>query len=251
MSKSQDRHGTVVPALTSSLLLLVTGASQAVADPPPPSAHEPRWVEDPYAPHDTTGANLRLGSAVGHLVHDGKQYTALGAAIAVGPRFDRLTFEADYLYLDLTEPGPSSLHYGSAHRLGVMGRVDVLRFGPHAVGANSMLAIYAEAGAARQWHRWSRPAADEPARTVPVDSAISTGVIGFGLNLDHRLEKPLGFPNRVGWQLGWQLTATPSHTPDQTVVCRGPSCSAAAPSMPSTTSRNTALLVTSTIAFTW
>jgi|JI10StandDraft_1071094.scaffolds.fasta_scaffold40731_2 hypothetical protein len=250
-AKSRDRLGTVGPWITSSLLLTVTGTGLAVAQPPPAAAPEPRWVDDPYAPHDTTGANLRFGSAVGHLIHDDKQYTALGAAIAVGPRFDRYTLEADYLYLDLSEPGPSSLRYGSAHRLGVMARVDVIRFGPHAVGANSMLALYAEAGAARQWHRWSRPSATEPARLTPIDSVASIGVVGFGLNLDHRLEKPLGFPNRIGWQLGWQLTATPSHLPDETVLCRGPTCTTAAPTMPSAPSRNTALLVTSTIAFTW
>ena len=53
----------------------------------------------------TTGANLRLGSAVGYLVHDTRTYTALGAAIAAGPRVGRFTFEADYLFLNLSEPG--------------------------------------------------------------------------------------------------------------------------------------------------
>ncbi|MBK9034740.1 MAG: hypothetical protein IPL61_26325 [Myxococcales bacterium] len=233
-------------------MLTFTGTTRAVADAPPdaPRERDPRWVDDPYGPHDTTGANLRLGSAVGHLVHDGKSYTALGAALAFGPRIGRFTFEGDFLYLSLTEPGPSNLHYGSVQRLGAMARVDLVRLGSHVLGANSMLALYGEIGGARQWHQWSRPGAHDPARAIPVDSAATIGVVGFGINLDHRFEKPLGFPSRVGWQLGWQLTSTPTRASDPMVICRGPTC-AAAPSEPSTIGRNTALLVTSTMAFTW
>ncbi|MEZ4398771.1 MAG: hypothetical protein R3B06_02040 [Kofleriaceae bacterium] len=217
-----------------------------MAAPPPDN---PRWVDDPYAPHDTSGANLRLGSAVGQVTHDGRAYTALGAAVAVGPRIDRFTFEADYLVLELTEPGPSSLRYGRTHRLGAMARVDVVRLGPRWIGANSLLAIYGEAGAARQWYQWSRPGLREPARVVPVDATAVVGVVGFGINLDHRLEKPLGFPNRVGWQLGWQLASTAARAADPTVACLGPTCTARPSTM--TTGRNTSLIVTSTIGFTW
>ena len=174
----------------------------------------------------------------------------IGAAVAFGPRMGRFTFEASYLYLALSEPGPSSLRYGQAQRLGGMARVDVVRLGSRVLGANSMLALYGEIGAARQWHRWGRPGANEPTRMVPVDAAATLGVIGFGLNLDHRLEKQLGFPSRIGWQLGWQLTSTPTRVSDPMVSCRGPTC-AAAPSAPTTVGRNTALLVTSTMAFTW
>jgi hypothetical protein len=244
-AKSRDRLDGVGVVITSTVLLAFTGAQPAVADTPPDTS---RWVDDPYADHDTTGTNVRFGSAVGHLIHDGKQYTALGAAVAAGPRIGRFTFEADYLYLSLTEPGPSSRRYGSAHRLGAMARADVIRLGPRIAGPNSMLSIYAEVGVARQWHRW-QTAMDEPSRATPIDTAVTTGVAGFGFNLDHRLEKPLGFPSRVGWQLGWQLTSTPSRMPDQ-VVCRGVACAASTTPEP-TPSRNTALLVTSTIAFTW
>ncbi len=250
--KSLARLDRVSVGITCALLLAVTGSGSAVADEPPlEEVSTDGWIDDPYQPHDTTGTNLRLGSAVGHLVHDGKSYTALGAAIAMGPRIGRFTFEADFLYVDLSAPGPSTLRYGNAQRLGVMARVDVLRFGPRMIGANSLLAIYAEVGAARQWHHWSRPGDREPQREVPVDSAISTGVFGFGLNLDHRLEQPRGFPKRVGWQLGWQLTSSQTREPDPMVVCRGPNSCIAAPSMPRPPGRDTALLVTSTIAVTW
>jgi hypothetical protein len=250
-AKSRCRLDRVGAALSSTLLLLFTGADVAVAEAPPDALRDhPTWVDDPYAPHDTSGANLRFGSAVGHLVHDGKTYTALGGAVAAGPRLGRFTLEADYLYLALTEPGPSSLRYGTAQRFGAMARVDVIRLGSRWLGANSMLAIYAEAGAARQWHSWRRPGALEAPRAVPVDRAAHLGVVGFGLNLDHRLEKPLGFPTRVGWQLGWQLTSTQTRAADPMITCRGVMC-AAAPVPDATPRRNTALLVTSTVAFTW
>lgn len=248
-AKSARRLARVGAGITSALLLAFTGAPSAVADAPPDAPRDPRWVDSPYSPHHTTGTNVRLGSAVGYLVHDTKTYTALGAAVAAGPRIGRFTFEADYLFLNLSEPGPSALRYGRAQRLGAMARVDVVRLGSRVLGANSMLAIYAELGAARQWHAWSRPGLRDPARAVPVDSAANLGVVGFGVNLDHRLEQPLNL-SRVGWQLGWQLTSTPSRLADPMVECRGGICAAAAPA-PMATSRNTALLVTSTIAFTW
>lgn len=250
-AKSPARFDRVGAGITCALLLAFTGSTDAVAEEPPSSSVATQgWIDDPYQPHDTTGASLRAGSAVGHLVHDGKAYTALGGALAVGPRIGRFTFEADFLYVDLSAPGPSTLHCGRAERLGAMARFDVLRFGPRMIGANSLLAIYAEAGAARQWHQWSRPGERDPQREVPIDSSLSTGVVGFGLNLDHRLEQPRGFPNRIGWQLGWQLTSSRTRAPDPMVICRGPSC-VAAPSRPRESGRDTALLVTSTIAVTW
>lgn len=249
--KSSARLDRVCAGITCVLLLAFTGSGVAVADEPPSGVATDGWIDDPYQPHDTTGTNLRIGSAVGHLVHDGKAYTALGGALAIGPRFGRFTLEADFLYVDLSAPGPSTLHYGNAERLGVMGRVDVVRFGPRIMGANSLLAIYGEVGAARQWHHWSRPGDRDPQREVPVDSSLSTGVVGFGINLDHRLEQPRGFPKRVGWQLGWQLTSSRTREPDSMVVCRGPTTCVAAPSAPREAARNTALLVTSTIAVTW
>jgi hypothetical protein len=249
-AKSLARLDRVAAGITCALLLTFTGGGVAVAEEPPEELRTDGWIDDPYQPHDTSGANARLGSAVGHLVHDGKTYTALGGAVAVGPRIGRFTFEADFLFLDLSAPGPSNLHYGNAARLGVMARVDFLRFGPRIIGANSLLALYGELGAARQWHQWARPGEREPQREIPVDGSISTGVIGFGLNLDHRLEQPRGFPKRVGWQLGWQLTSSRTREPDPMMICRGPSC-IAAPSEPREAARNTALLVTSTIAVTW
>jgi hypothetical protein len=248
-AKSPRRLDQVGVGMTV-LLLAVTGSHIAVADEPPPGEPEPGWTDSPYAPHQTTGTNLRVGSAVGSLVHDGRAYTALGGALAAGPRIGRFTFEVDYLYLQLSEPGPSNRIYGRAQRAGVMARADVIRLGPHWIGANSLLALYGELGAARQWHHWAQPGDHEPARAVPIDGSGTMAVVGFGLNLDHRIERPRGFPNRIGWQLGWQLTSSRTRRPDPSAACLGPTC-VAGPSMMTAAGRDSALLVTSTFAFTW
>ena len=210
-----------------------------------------RWVDSPYAPHETTGANARIGSAVGRLMHDDRRYTALGLTIAAGPRMGRLTLEGHYTYLDLTAPGPSSQRFGSAHRLGAMARADLIRLGSHVVGANSMLALYGEAGLFHQLHRWTRPGVDDRPREVSVDGSRSGALVGFGLNLDVRLEQPRGFPARVGWQLGWQMTASDEHDPGPTMICKGVSCLMQATTTMRPPTRDTSMLVTSTIAFTW
>ncbi len=231
-----------------ALWLAFTLPSAAWADEP--QARPSSWVEDPYQPHDITGANLRAGSAVGFIVHDAKRYTALGPSLAVGPRFGRLTVEAIYLYAALSEPGPSTLSRGYLQRLGLMGRADVIRLGPRQVGANSMLALYAEAGLAQQRYHFSRPRPSELARVIPIDGSRPTAVFGFGLNLDHRLEQPRGFPTRVGWQLGWQLTASDRRPMGATIECRGTEC-LAGPVVMRAPARDTSLLVTSTLAVTW
>lgn len=210
-----------------------------------------RWVDSPYAPHDTTGANLRLGSAVGRLVHDEQRYTALGLTIAGGPRMGRFTLEGHYTYLDLTAPGPSSQRFGSAHRLGVMARADLIRVGSRVVGANTLLAFYGEAGLFHQLHRWLRPGVYDRPREVSLDGGRAGAMLGFGFNLDIRLEQPRGFPARVGWQFGWQMTSSDEHEPGPTMICRGVSCLMQTSTGSRPPIRDRSMLVTSTIAFTW
>jgi hypothetical protein len=237
---------------------LVGDGAPGAVDPYPTTAEaeaedetRSRWVDSPYAPHDTSGTNARLGSAVGRLIHDDRRYTALGLTIAAGPRMGRLTLEGHYTYLDLSAPGPSSQRFGSAHRLGAMARADVLRLDSHIIGANSMLALYAEAGLFHQLHRWLRPGAYESPREVALNGSRSGGLVGFGFNLDVRLEQPRGFPARVGWQLGWQMTSSAEHDPGPTMICRGVSCLMQTTTTTSAPLRDTSMLVTSTIAFTW
>lgn len=223
----------------------------AVADDsrPPPEVRA-KWVQDPYEPHETFGPNLRAGSAVGWLMHNDKRYTALGGAVSFGPRIGRLALEAGYVFAQLSEPGPSTLSHGNIHRLSINSRADLIRLGSRTLGPNSMLAIYGEIGVARQLHHWYKPGENAARRIIPIDGGRTIGVVGFGLNLDHRLEQPLGFPSRIGWQLGWQLTASERAEMGNTIECRGPEC-IAGPVMQGGPVRDTSLLVTSTIAFTW
>jgi hypothetical protein len=198
--------------------LTFTGTGVGWADPATAD-----YVEDPMAPHRTTGSTARLGTAVGFIQNEPIATTAVGLTVAGGKRWGRLAVEAEYGYFDLSARGPSSTGLGDAHRLGVIGRVEVIRLGSNIVGANSMLALYVEGGAAVAWNDWYRPDADEAPRIVPDDTKRVEGQFGFGLMLDHRLQEPIGFPHRVGWFLGWRMAVTP-HTEGTASICRGTSC---------------------------
>lgn len=231
-----------------ALCLGFTGTAPAWAD----TAHV-KWVENPYQSHDTTGTEVRLGSLVGIMAVDGAEYTGLGGSVAVGHRWARLAVDAEYGYLDLTERGPSTLKFGDAHDLGVNVRYDVIRLGSRTVGPNSMVGIYVEAGAGRTFRLGTARAADEPARRLLPTGSANHLSAGFGFMFDHRLEQPRGFPNRVGWQLGWRVIGSPRPGPSTIVTCRGSDC--AASSMPGSPMEfgvaETSLVLGSSLAFTW
>ncbi len=202
-----------------ALCLAFTGGGVAWADPATVD-----YIEDPLAPHKTTGSTARLGTAVGYISTDSIEATALGVTVAGGRRWGRLAIEAEYSYLSLSERGPSDLTIGDAQRLGVIGRFEVIRLGSSVVGDNSMLAVYVEGGAGVAWNDWYRPDADQPGqRLVADDTKRVEGQIGFGIMLDHRLQEPIGFPRRIGWFLGWRMSMTP-HGDTPMSVCRGVSC---------------------------
>lgn len=248
--------GRIIPASAIAALCLgFTGSATAWADESQevPVDVRAKWVDSPYAPHDTTGSTFRLGTLVGVEAVDGREYTALGGLVAAGHRWGRLAVDAEYGYLELTARGPSSVRYGVAHELGVGARFDVLRFGSHVVGPNSMAAIYVEGTVSRQLRRGDPVSAtDAPRELLPSGSANRLAG-GFGFTFDHRLEQPRGFPNRIAWQLGWRVIGAPRPEPDSLVTCRGPDC-VAAPSPQSPTRfglGETSLLVSSSLAFTW
>lgn len=222
-----------------------TGPAVAWADSP----RTEHYVEDPLAPHETSGSTARLGTAVGFIHGERLDVLALGATAAGGQRFGRLTVEAEYSYLTFQVKGPSSLRLGDGQRLGVMTRFDVVRLGSHIVGGNSMLALYVEAGAAVAWNDWYAPAYDEASRIVPEDTQRVEGQAGFGVALDHRLQEPIGFPRRIGWFLGWRLALAP-HAPEAASICRGVSCRPA-PMMPHDRYVDRSMLFQSSLAFTW
>jgi hypothetical protein len=221
-----------------------TGAGVAWADPA-----QADYVEDPYAPHVTKGSTARLGSVVGSVHGERQDVTAVGLAAAVGQRFGRFAVESEYTYLAFQEQGASSLRLGEGHRLGVLARFDVIRIGPRYVGQNSLLSVYVEGGAAVAWNRWSRPDWDEASRLVQADTKRVEGQVGFGIEIDHRLQEPIGFPRRIGWFLGWRLGLAP-HEAGPASICRGVSCRPA-PMMPEESYTDRSMLFQSSLAVTW
>jgi hypothetical protein len=201
------------------------------------------------APHDTTGTAARIGTAVGFVYGERQDVLAVGLTAAAGHRWGRLTLEAEYSYLSFQVKGPSSLRLGEGDRLGVLGRFDVLRLGPRIVGANSLLSFYVEGGAAVAWNRWYEPAYDEAMRLVPDDSKRVEGQVGFGIQIDHRLQEPIGFPRRVGWFLGWRMAFAP-HETEAASICRGVTCRPA-PMMPNDRYTDRSMLFQSSLQFTW
>lgn len=250
-----SRRGSARTA--AAVLLGFTGAGVAVAQPPPgetapqpPQIEHRNWIDDPYQPHVTDGTSMRFGTAVGNLHVDQRAYTGLGAVIALGRRAGRFALEIEYAYLALQDPGPSSMVYGRAQDLALVGRVDLLRLGPTIVGANSMVAFYGEGAIEDTAYHYTLPQLGDAPRPVPDDNTRIKAAVGFGALLDHRLEQPLGFPNRIGWQLGWRLATSPRDQHDPMVACRG--CLAAMVGTPMTSRiYDTELIVTSTLDFTW
>jgi hypothetical protein len=229
--------------LVVPVCLGITGAGVGWADP----AHVD-WVEDPYAPHVTSGTTVRLGSAVGFLYGQQLAVLAIGATTAVGQRFGRLTIESELDYLTLQAQG-DGLRLGDAERLGVVARFDVLRFGPHWVGANSLLSVYVEGGAAVAWNHWYQPTAADATRLVPANTKRVEGQVGFGLSLDHRLQEPIGFPHRIGWFLGWRLALAPERS-ESGAMCGGAVCRVIEV-MPETRTTERSMLFQSSLAVTW
>lgn len=234
--------------LFMSVCLGFTGPGVAWADSPR-SPRSASYAEDPMAPHNTTGTTARVGTAVGFIYGERVDVLALGGTVAVGHRWGRLTVEAEYAYLGFQVKGPSSLALGDGQRLGVLGRFDVIRVGSRIVGGNSLLSVYAEGGAGVAWNDWYRPAYDEASRVVPQDSKRVEGQAGFGIEIDHRLQEPIGFPHRIGWFLGWRVALSP-HETEVASICRGESCRPA-PMMPHDRFTDRSMLFQSSLAVTW
>jgi hypothetical protein len=193
------------------------------------------WVDNPYAPHITRGSTVRLGTAVGFLYGEPIDTLAIGVTTGIGRRFGRLAIEAELAAFRLKAVGASGVTLGDAERLGPLARFDVIRIGPEHVGPNSLLAVYVEGGAAVAWNHWSPPTARQAPRVVPDDTRRVEGQAGFGIEIDHRLQQPIGFPHRIGWFLGWRIALSPvSGGPDTACrsVERSESCRTVSSPMP-------------------
>ena len=249
-----------MPRLSRVLLCLgFTGVGVAWADPTSPDSpgrtgspdSSPAYIEDPMQPHDTSGTEARLGTAVGFLYGERLDVTAVGATVAVGHRWGRLTIETE---LDLFRFQPhqnAETAIGDGERLGVMARYDVVRLGPQIVGGNSLLALYLEGGAAVAWNHWYPPSGTEEQHVVPQDTKRVEGQAGIGLLLEHRLQEPTTFPRRIGWYLGWRVAMAP-HQSEPAQSCRGTvtSCSVI-PAMDDTSVVDRSMVFQSSIQFTW
>ncbi len=217
------------------------------------------YVEDPYAPHHTTGSEARLGTVVGFLYGQPATVLALGLSVAGGYRFGRLTVESEFSAFQLqthgtimTPLGPADGDIGIGHgeRLAALARFDVIRVGPRVVGPNSLLSLYVEGGAATAWNSYSRPASNEASRVVPDDTKRVEGQVGFGIALDHRLQEPIGFPHRIAWFLGWRVALSP-HEAMTATVCRGVSCRPYTMEDTSSSYVDRSMLFQSSLAFTF
>jgi hypothetical protein len=226
------------------LLLSFTGSGIAWADE----------SQEAYVPQDT---GVRGGTVVGYSSFNGDEYLTLGAAFAVGHRFGRITIEAEYDYLTLQSGGDQSVVLGTAHRLGVNARVDILRVGRRFVGKNSRVVLWGELGVGRQYTDWAAGAVD-PTLSRPDRDALSRQIgamdqapprpdaaVGFGWLLDHRFDQPRGFPARVGWQFGWRITGAEQLASITPVLACTDDCMS--PESPADVS----LLVSSSLLFSW
>ena len=208
------------------LLLTFTGSTSAVAD----------------TPHVTDGPAATVGSIVGYSEFRGEEVTAIGGYLSIAHRFGRFTVATQLEMMRLQERGvsdPSLELRGTMSRLGLVGRLDVLRVtNSDWVGDNSMVILWVEGGLGRQRAEWS---GNGFART---DTSV-----GAGWLLDHRFKKPLGFPSRVGWHFGWRLSTADAadHKPSVLAACKNSRCPAPSGSPP----RDVAMLVTSGLTFTW
>lgn len=247
------------PVLLAIVCLAITGRGASWADPAqgePVGALERRdWADNPYAPHVTLGSTVRLGTAVGFLYGEPIDTLAIGMAAAIGQRFGRLAIEAEAAAFTLRAGGASDLTLGNAERLGPIARFDVIRIGSNHVGPNSMLAMYVEGGAAVAWNHWYQPTERQAPRVVPDDTRRVEGQVGFGIEIDHRLQQPIGFPHRIGWFLGWRLALSPVSGGDGT-ACRtvDTSCRTVSAPMPPAASPSVverSMVFQSSLSVTW
>lgn len=241
------RDTSLIPLCLRALVCLgFTGSAVAWANPA-----RADYAEDPMAPHVTNGSTARLGTVVGFVYNERiDSVTAVGLSAAIGQRWGRFALDVEYTALQFQERGPSSLELGFGHRLGVIGRFDVIRIGPTIVGGNSLLSVYVEGGAGVAWNQWWRPDYDQPVRTVPEDTKRPEALGGFGVEIDHRLQEPIGFPHRIGWFLGWRMAFAP-HEADNASICRGSTSCRAAPMMPKESYTDRSMLFQSSLSFTW
>jgi len=192
-----------------------------------------------------SGPVVRFGTAVGFSEIGQRSVSTLGGQIAIGYRLGPFVLDAEYdrlAMLQYIEDLGGNATRGELYRLGVTGRLFVLRIGGRGRDPSSLLRIYAEGGVGRQSARWST--GEDFDR-----NDISTGA---GWLLDHRLRpRPAGLPfHSIGWQFGWRLSAARADGEDVVLLqsCTAKGCKA--PPMPGPDT-DLALLVTCSMTASW
>ena len=213
-------------AVGALVLLLFTGASLRRAE-----AQQP-----------VSGAVARAGTAVGFSEIGDRTISTLGGQIAIGYRLGPVQLDVEYedlAMLQILDDRSRNLNRGALFRVGVTGRVFILRLGSRRPDPRSAFRLYLEGGAGRQRGKWST--GEEFDRT---DASA-----GGGWLLEHRLA-PGGTFRTIGWQFGWRASGA---RPDGENVflrqtpCKGKACP---PPMPGP-DVDLSLLVTCSIAATW
>ncbi|HWM87989.1 MAG TPA: hypothetical protein VNO33_19175 [Kofleriaceae bacterium] len=217
-------------ALGASVLLLFTGVSSARAEPR-------QWP--------ASGAVARAGTAVGFSEIGHRSVSTLGGQIAIGYRLGPFVLDAEYeslAMLKYVEDAGENDDRGDLYRVGVTGRMFVLRVGRHRPDPSSLLRLYVEAGMGRQSARWS----------TGEDFDRSDVSAGAGWLLDHRMRwRERGLPfSSIGWQFGWRLSAARADGEDVVLrgTCKGKGCRP--PPMPGPET-DLGLLVTCSMTLGW
>jgi hypothetical protein len=169
------------------VLLLFTGVQEVRAD-------ERQWPRP--------GPVVRLGTAVGFSEIGERSVSTLGGQVALGYRIGPVILDAEYerlAMLTYLEDEYHNANRGRLHRIGVSGRIFLLRIGGRVRDPSSSLRLYLEGGAGRQSGRWS----------TGEDFDRNDVSVGAGWLLDFKDAPPrIGLPfHSFGWHFGWRVTA--------------------------------------------
>jgi hypothetical protein len=167
-----------------------------------------------FASPAASDPNVRFG-LTGALADQGapSQYP-FGPMIAVGARIGPILGEVDYAYLSMIDPETVD----GMHRLGFNLRGDIYRDDTRpclrSIACTKAFTVFAELGAGMRYGQW---ALDSVQRSPSGSDRQREAHIGAGVAFDNQLH-----PRRLGWQLGFRLTAAPRS--DLMLACRGESC---------------------------
>ncbi len=201
----------------------------------PADAQQPHLFQRGEDVDETAGVALRVGTVAGFAEFRQQRVTAVGASLAGAYWLGPFTLEGTYDVArlgDFRDNSPRAPR-GTLHRLGLVGRLNLLRAGS--------VILFAEGGMGRQMATW-----------VDGESfARNDAVVGFGWMLDHRFEPRRWFLSRVGWHFGWRITAARAGgvASSSLALCESGQCRRGP--VDKVSPADFGLFVTSGLTFTW